>query len=697
MQNSLIRHATIVGLLAGVPTGRADAQGLVSPYPDVGPGTSLFDHEPDIAALPEKEWFRSNIPFVDVPDRNIMAVYYYRWRVWYESQRNTGPSNGWITTEFEPLFGFGGPFESISAASGHHIDEGRWIRDRRYLDQYIDFWLKGTGSQGKGTAFNPVTADWLQAYTNWLPTAVVDRARVTGDWSFATQRLPQLETAYAHWAPLFNASLDLYFVTPIWDAMENSASSNRTDPSNPFSGGDGYRPTINAYLYSDSLAIAELALRTGNLRTTLDYAGRAFRIQQATEKHLWDPASNFYKHVPVASDPGLVPIPDREEIGFVPWQFDLPSPSRSIAWSQLTQHGGFAGLDGITTVERRSPYYYFQATTGCCHWDGPVWPYATSQTLTGLANLLIDYPAQPYVTAQTYYDELHVFAASQFKDGLPYVAEAHDADTPAWIYDTPNRSEDYNHSTFGDLVLTGLLGIRPEGFDAVLLHPLAPKSWDWYAVDNAPYHGHNLSFSWDRDGSHYGHGAGFRVYIDGNLVGVSMRPGPELIAFPPAVPQTLPVLVDDAANADVAPFPHAAASYTGSDGDPSRAIDGKDFFLTVPNTRWVNTGSPNAQDWLSVDFGAPRPVSDVRVFLYADGQVVRAPQSYVLQQRNADGSWSDIPNQRRTPNQPAGDDLNRVSFPTIQARRIRVLMTPQPGYAVGVTEIQSWREVGSIH
>ena len=61
----------------------------------------------------------------------------------------------------------------------------------------------------------------------------------------------------------------------------------------------------------------------------------------------------------------------------------------------------------------------YQAASGCCHWDGPVWPYATSQTLNGMANLLIDYPPQTYVTKQDYYNVLSAYAFAQQKNGQP--------------------------------------------------------------------------------------------------------------------------------------------------------------------------------------------------------------------------------------------------------------------------------------
>ncbi len=183
-------------------------------------------------------------------------------------------------------------------------------------------------------------------------------------------------------------------------------------------------------------------------------------------------------------------------------------------------HGtGSALLDRIGA----NPYFDFQAfpatqnhdDTNCCHWDGVSWPYDTSMILTGLANLLQDYPAQTYVTKQTYDTLLSQFATVQHKNGIPYIAEAANGDTGDWVYDASDFSEHYNHSSFVDLVLTGLFGVKPQANDSVQLKPLVPDGWSYFAVQNVPYHGHLLTMVWDQDGTHYNAGTGLQVCQDG--------------------------------------------------------------------------------------------------------------------------------------------------------------------------------------
>jgi hypothetical protein len=665
-------------------------------YPAVGPTTQFINQDAVIGSFPEPAWYKANIPFIDLPDPTIESVYYYRWRVAHEAQKYTGAKNGWIETEFlGPVF-YSAPYGGISAAAGHHIAEARWIRDQRYLDDYIRFWLIGDGASAKpaNEGVNPNTTDWAHEYSFWAGSALLQRVEVTGNLGFATDLLPALINFYNGWSPQLNPQLGLYWQTPVWDAMELSASSYQSP--DPYHGGNGYRPTINAYQFGDAKAISILAALKRDLRTSLQFAVQAVKLQLAQDQYLWDPTTNFYKHVMRDNNPSLTKIVDREEIGFVPWMFEMPGPNRSAAWAQLLDPQGFFSDFGTTSVERRSSWFMYQAASGCCHWDGPVWPYATSQTLNGLANLLIDYPPQTYVTNQDYYNVLSAYAFAQQKNGQPYVAEAHDPDQASWIYDSPNHSEDYNHSTFNDLVLSGLIGIRPQITNTLVVHPLVPASWDYFAVENVAYHGRNISIIWDRDGSHYQQGAGFRIYIDGNLVLVKSTIQPVVIFVPPGQPLTLPILVNDAVNAwggplSPAPYPIASASYTSPYDDAQRAIDGQVAFLDIPNTRWTDYGSPNPTDWWSVNFGQITSVSDIRIYFYNDNGGVKPPASYELQYQDVNGQWQDIPNQTRQPTAPAGNDLNRITFPAITTQALRVIVTPQPGAWAGFSEFQSWR------
>ncbi|MCQ4921363.1 hypothetical protein NE700_21965, partial [Phocaeicola vulgatus] len=66
------------------------------------------------------------------------------------------------------------------------------------------------------------------------------------------------------------------------------------------------------------------------------------------------------------------------------------------------------------------------------------------------------------------------------------------------------RSRYNNHSTFNDLLITGLIGLRPRIDNTVEVNPLIPEGkLDYFCLDNVLYHGRNITILWDKDCSRY--------------------------------------------------------------------------------------------------------------------------------------------------------------------------------------------------
>ncbi|MBO3741133.1 MGH1-like glycoside hydrolase domain-containing protein [Actinoplanes flavus] len=698
LRRLLAAAATLVVTTAGLVavTGPAAAVDPPEPLPAVGAGTTFLDGNAFVGGFDDPAWYRANIPFLEVPDRQIQDVYYYRWKTWKEHLVYTGPQFGWISSEFLDPVSYGAPYGGISAAAGHHINEGRWVRSDRYLDDYINYWLTGPGAGPKPAveAVNPNTTDWGHEYSFWAASAVWNRYLINGDRAFVTAQQAALQRFYDRWNVQYNAALGLYWQVPVWDASELSAASYQSP--DPYHGGAGYRPSINAYQYGDARAIAAIAALNGDTATAGTYQARAAALKTAMDNRLWDPQRDFYYHVMRDQNPGLSRLDTREHIGFVPWMFGMPDANRSVAWAQVTDPQGFYSAYGPTTAERRSPQFMRDALSGCCRWNGPSWPYATAQVLSGLANLLQDYPAQPYADSADYVDLLHRYALTQYRDGVPYVAEAHHPDENRWIYDGRGHSEDYNHSTYVDNVISGLIGVDGRADNAVTIKPLAPASWDYFLLENAPYHGHNLTVLWDRTGTRYGRGAGLRVFVDGAQVAAQAGLNPLTVTVgdpvtPPAAEGRVNIAANGQRHGNGAPQPFA--SYTFQVDNAWRIIDGNIFEHTVPqNTRWTSYSSPNATDHAGVDFGRPVTVDDVRLYFYDDGGGVRVPASYDLQYFTG-AEWRTVPGQNRSPGGalPAANGLTRITFPAVAATRLRVV-APNRGGGVGwgISEFQVW-------
>src|ERR1017187_511263 len=83
------------------------------------------------------------------------------------------------------------------------------------------------------------------------------------------------------------------------------------------------------------------------------------------------------------------------------------------------------------------------------------------------------------------------------------------------------RGKDYNHSTYCDLIITGLAGLRTRADEVIEVKPLVPDgTWDYFCLDNVLYHGRTLTILYDKSGNRYKKGKGLRVLANGKQVGV---------------------------------------------------------------------------------------------------------------------------------------------------------------------------------
>jgi hypothetical protein len=452
------------------------------------------------------DWLRGNIPFFECPDAEVEEIYYYRW--WALRKHLRRIDNGFVFTEFLTKE------RPISSALGHHLREGRWLHDQRYHDDYVCYWLRGAGGKPQPT---------LHKYSSWLPEALYERWLVTQDTAALTGLLDDLVADFRQWETEKKLPSGLFWQFDVRDAMEESISGSRTKKN--------IRPTINSYMFGSARAIAAIARLAGRADLAQEFDGTAAGLKRLTQEVLWDPAAQFFK---VRLEEGGL-SDAREEIGFIPWYFHLPEPGRGFeaAWAQFTDPQGFRAPFGITTAERRHPKFRSHGT-GTCEWDGAVWPFATSQTLVALANVLRDYPPQSFVSARDWFDAFRTYVRSQHDDGKPYIGEYLDEKDGHWLMGKNERSRYYNHSTFADLVITGVAGLCPRPDDLVEVRPLLPGgTWDWFCLDGVRYHGRTLTILWDRDGSRYGRGAGFQVLVDHAVLARSDALQPLTARLPP--------------------------------------------------------------------------------------------------------------------------------------------------------------------
>jgi len=253
---------------------------------------------------------------------------------------------------------------------------------------------------------------------------------------------------------------------------------------------------------------------------------------------LWDPKAQFFK-VLRRGRQKLENV--REQHGYTPWYFNLPDEGKGYeaAWKQLMDPEGFYAPFGPTTAERRHPGFRIAYNGHECQWNGPSWPLSTAITLTALANVLNNYD-QDVIDREAYFETLKIYTkCHQLKreNGkvVPWIDENLNPFTGDWIARTrlktwrngnwdagkggQERGKDYNHSSYNDLIITGLVGLRPRADNLLEVNPLLPDdTWDYFCLDNVLYHGRLLTIIWDKTGKKYRKGKGLTLLANGKKI-----------------------------------------------------------------------------------------------------------------------------------------------------------------------------------
>lgn len=451
---------------------------------------------PDITNEDAANWMAENIPMFDCPDKDFNDIYYFRW--WSLRKHLKRTPAGWGMTEFLVPRSYADRYNLIACAIGHHVMETRWLRDTTYLHQILRTWYYGNDGQAMTK---------MNKFSSWNPWAVMNAWKVLGDTAFIVALKPRLEEEYARWKSTNRLANGLYWQGDVQDGMEESISGGRKKQY--------ARPTINSYMCGNAYALAHLNALTGESDKTLRYLAEADSLRSLILDKLWNKEHRFFETMRGDSSAQV-----REAIGYIPWYFNLPPKDSQydVAWQQVTDEMGFSAPYGLTTAERRHPQFRSHGT-GTCEWDGAIWPFATSQTLTGLANYLNQGTSASGIGPSTFFKEINLYAQSQHMRGKPYIGEYLDETTGYWLMGDRERSRYYNHSTFADLVITGLAGLRPQEDGKIVVNPLVPAgTWDYFCLDGIRYHGQTLTIIWDRDGQHYHQGQGLTLMIDGKAV-----------------------------------------------------------------------------------------------------------------------------------------------------------------------------------
>jgi hypothetical protein len=294
-------------------------------------------------------------------------------------------------------------------------------------------------------------------------------------------------------------------------------------------------------MYGDAIAIAKFAQILNKPLISSSFTEKAENIKQSVQDRLWNKKLNFFTVLPKDYNKSDKPLDIRELIGYVPWYFNLPDDKMeyAAAWQKVKDTLGFSAPIGLTVTERSHPYFQISYKGHECQWNGPSWPFATTQTLKAMANYINNYNNHKMVSKEDYYKLLLQYAKSHKRTNqngqiISWIDENLNPFTGDWISRTRlkewengiwskekggvERGKDYNHSGFCDLVISDLLGLKPQLNGSIKITPMVPETWDWFCIDRVFSNGREIRVVWDKHGEKYKIGKGFMIFINDKLV-----------------------------------------------------------------------------------------------------------------------------------------------------------------------------------
>lgn len=616
----------------------------------------------------DAQWYLDNVPFFECSDKQMEQVYYYRWKLYKAHIRNVG-DNGFVITEFINHVAWDrDPYCTINAATMHHIYEGRWLKDNRYMDGYINYMYQNGGNNRR--------------YSESIADAAYARYLINADSSFIVNQLDSMKEIYDQWYDHWDSSKNLYYIPAMPDATEYTiASIDASGGKGGFDDGEAYRPTINSYMYGNAMGISQIATLKGDTATARLYLQRAASLKANVEQNLWnDSLQHFCDRFKVNNE--YVHywnfIRGRELAGMIPWYFNLPSDNSTYnkAWKHLTDTSDLLGKFGLRTNEPSYEYYFKQivyyAGQRGSQWNGPSWPYQTSQALTGMANFLNNYK-QDVINKADYVKLLRLYTQQHYlPNGKINLVEDYDPNLggPIVYYYWSNH---YLHSSFNNLVITGLCGIRPSKNDTLTINPLVDNSISYFCLDNLLYHGHKLTIVYDKDGNRYKSGKGLTVFVDDKKkVLIQKNEKYQVYIGSPIINHVPAQAVNLALNISHTSYPLPSASVNSvPDTSLFQAIDGRIWYFSEITNRWTTLSSSSQNDWYALDFGQPKKVSCIKIYPYADGKIFDIPDSFKIEYKSK-GQWTPIVVKKQQPLKPIGNTVNTITFNDITSNEIRI-------------------------
>ena len=701
-------------------------------------------------------YWAENLPYIDVPKKAVQKAIDYRW--WLERfnslDANIPGYDYQYPVTIEGVLGYN---NAIILTQPMHLQDTKWLRSP-YL-AYGQLLSAGNSSQSSAFLDNPGNRNnWNNHYGQYLAEAGYEAFNVIGGgaevaenfaYYFGHDATGQLEHYGNH---IEGRDLIAY--------RNNYMTGNDADTISMHAPGTGTWKAHgeNAYVWAAADAAAKLYEQLGNTEQAKYYRDLADKIKADVLELMWCEECKKFETYAVRP---------------TGTQHNANQPNL-VKYTESNNYNYFAV--GLVPDDAASVTKYKEALKAFSNGkEFPIFPFYTAnqvhnQEVSGsnnFSNINFTVQLRLYESALRTYDKEQTYITD---DMLAMMAEwmAWNVYPDAGDIRYPNNNEFHNidgrtyenyyrswiyHNILGNytyLFIEDMAGIQPRSDEKIELSPI-DFSYDHFMVNNARYHGHDLTVVWDKpdDGKTWYNECpeGYSLYIDGtlaftlkDLAHVVYDSATKEISFPDgaveivtnnggaAIPTAMNTAITEkkvlnmleksgvhgmtnlAEGAEVTatftPDKARAASWAekhradGSDStskavnetvpDPQAVVDG----TTVDMPFWGNYGSVNERDSLTLKLSSKQTVDMATLYFYNDRQTngYSEPSKFAVEYWDGE-AWQAVRQQTRTPSAPRAN-YNAVYFAPVETDQFRFTFTNKDKGFTAVTEIQLFNEGG---
>ena len=734
-------------------------------YADMAPADAVKE---GITAF-NRRW-ASDIPYINVPDPGVEKAIVYRW--WGERYNVLDAAMpGYVYQYPTTVEGSNLYQNAVALTQPMHLQDTKWMRN-----PYLSYGqILNIGELSGSSAFldSPGHTSWNNHYSQYVGTAGLEAYKVHGGGprvanKFATffenDGVGQLEHYDGDHDNLI--AYDTNYM-PGNDADAISFGFPKATATAP--GARTIERPESAYVWGDFDAARQLYEMSGAGQSKVDAMGdKADDIRDAILSELWSPdmkmflARTSYGAKSAASSgtkANPLPVEARDLIPAKESNLYDVYAENLIPEAQAADY-----VDGyrFLTYGDNFPIFPFYTAN---QYDRAGYGIGGSNNFSNI-NFTVQYRAVR--AALRRYDPTHKYITPEYARRL--------LNWMAWsVYPSgdmrvPNQAEYYsnwnataktfnrnnpNHVMLGNMnyiYVEDMGGIQPRSDAKIELWPI-DLGYDHFMVNNLRYHDEDVTIVWDADGSHYGMGTGYSLFVNGqkkvtaatlshlvydpNTNQVDADPGVN-ITFTAATGSTMPTAVDtpiedervvsylktagidlteDATN--LVAGSTLSSSYTQQGARPTSwrnfhtpgystssmnytpgaistterpvSLGAVKDGVTANEPYWGNYGTTDSKGYVEVDFGSQKTLDNVKTWFVSDRQAggYHEPGRWFVQVPDGSGGWKAIDGQSKSPTVTAAK-FNEALFPAVTTDKIRIAFTNSSTYYTAISEIQAF-------